>query len=119
MEMLFKLPEGKPPFIGVVFDTVEEAMLNKDLLEMKTSKFSIMKESYDLHKLSFRLISDNPINIRLYNNIKMDLKAFKAWRGCSHRQLNFGHVVMVSNKPEVVRIDKKLFVLKIDMFITG
>ena len=115
MELFFKIPEGKPPFIGVIFENSEQAELNKDLLEYPTTKFSIMVEAVGNDSMSFRLCSDK--EMRRYEKVKMDYKAYKKWRAYSHLKMNFAHILLIHDQPVVVKINKKLFIIQIESFI--
>ncbi len=115
---MFKLTQGKPPFIGVVFNTLEEAKINEDVLEFKSSRFSIMVTGYG-SDISFRLQCSEHNIIRHYNNVPFDYNLFKAWRVYSHLQINFGHVIMNGDKPQIVILNNKMFVLPIYYFICG
>lgn len=119
MEMMFKLTQGKPPFIGVVFDSIEQAEINKDLLDLKLCKFSIMVTGSNGDNISFRLHSEEPSLLRNYDNIKCDSVLFRKWRVYTHLKINFGHVIINKGKPEIVWIGKKMFVLPIEYFICG
>ncbi|MBK7666666.1 MAG: hypothetical protein IPJ32_04555 [Sphingobacteriaceae bacterium] len=117
MELFFKLPEGKPPFIGVIFENSEQAELNKDLLEYPNAKFSILVEAESNNSMTFRLSTDKLV--RRYEKVKMDYSAYKKWRAYSHLKMNFAHILLIHDQPVVVKINKKLFIIQIESFIQG
>ena len=114
---MVKLTNGKPPFFGVVFENMAEAELNKDLLELKSTKFSIMIMDYGKERISFRLLAENPIVVGIYDNLKYDAVLFRQWRIYTYLKINFGHVILNDNKPEIIRINGRMFVLPISIFL--
>lgn len=122
MELVFKLPEGKLPFIGIAFEESEirqACTLNRDLIDLKeTAQFSGSVVFGSL--LEFRLVSDSPYNLRVYKGLKFkenDLKVFKHLTA-RQREFNFGHVLNKFDRHELVKTlpGRKNFVLKLSDF---
>ena len=116
MELIFKLPKGKPPFIGILFENIFQAStLNQDFVnELQGSIFTIHMEP--IAKMNLRLICENPISIRHYSNLKYDKEKLHAWQKRVSGQVNFGHLMKVYDTDTIVKTmtKQKNFVLKIE-----
>ncbi|MBA3663234.1 MAG: hypothetical protein H0W61_03375 [Bacteroidetes bacterium] len=119
MELVFKLPDGKPPFIGVVFKSANEAaQVNQDLVNYyKDCSFKLLIETGDTIKLKF--ICDEPPLSREYRDLTFNLQKFVSWLHYSeNKKINFSHIIRQKEKETVVRTlkDNKLFVLSVAKF---
>jgi len=121
MELVLKQPEGKQPFIGILFESSYKAGTeNQDLLEKISTKppdFSIELEPH-ANNLTLRLLCRNPIiGIRFYRGIKYNPEKLEKWLRETRfkKPFNFGHVLKEGDKHVVVRAltEKKLFVFSI------
>jgi len=120
MELIFKLPKDKPPFLGILFDNVHIACtLNQELLDQEGAEFNVM---FDLlaNNLSLRLIGNNPSSFYIYHDLKYDKDKFKQWLHYvkPDTRLNFSHLLMVKERHTVVTTirERKLFILKIESY---
>lgn len=120
MELIFKLPENKHPFIGIRFENVKDACtINRDFVEMaKDTRFnaSVIPGSTAI----LNLICENPYSLRVYRDLKFDhhhLKVFqnRAWNS---KAFNFGHVLKKFDHDELVQTlpGLKNFVIKLNDF---
>lgn len=118
MELIFKLPENKPPFLGILFEDMRQAVtLNQDLVNRrKDAIYSISIEPVG-RLLNLRLSAQEPYDVRFYHNLSCDFKKMEAWllQARQSKACNFSHVVKELNHHMVVKTlqDRKLWVLKI------
>jgi hypothetical protein len=121
MELVLKLPSGKPPFIGILFDFNEELgayNINKDLLlNPFKATFAIAFDPYG-KETDLRMLCSNPLSIRFYRNLKYNPTALEGFLRSTRfiKQFNFSHLIRCDGKETVVRAspENKLFVIKID-----
>lgn len=119
MELVFKLPKGKIPFIGVIFQNLyESATLNQDLVNsFKNSNYKIVMEQIK-SEINLRLICEEHLLVRFYNGLKYDKMKLDAWLYLTQKsqQFNFSHLVKEGDKEIVVKTlkNQKLFVLKVE-----
>jgi hypothetical protein len=125
MELVLKMPQGKPPFLGIVFDNVREACtLNQDLVnEYAGSVYTISIESPG-SEVNIRLVCENPHYIRVYRNVKCDPKKLENFMYLNRlsRGFNFSHLLRDFDREIVVKTLEryKLFVLKIQgVYLVG
>lgn len=124
MELVLKIPENKPPFIGVLYDgnVFRASTDNKDFVEghklgFSKAKFNLMIEPYSKY-VDLRLSCDSPISIRFYRELVYDPVKLEKW----YRQVrfsktfNFGHVILQRDKHVLVKTTPHLynFVLPLD-----
>lgn len=122
MKLVLKLPDGKPPFIGIEFDNAWEGeRCNKDLmLEFKDEVYTLLIEP--TVKANLRLVSDGKRICRFYNQIEYDSGKLKLWiEKTRHAQVfNFGHTFQEKSKDKICKviIDSKStpFVLKLKRY---
>ena len=113
--VVFLLPKNKPPFIGVM----AEGNLNADLvLEHSKKKFRIILEHYK-PTLNLRLICEEMVTVRFYNDLQHDPEKFRSWMYMIQYSpsVNFGHVTIDNNgklKLQTTSPGSKNFKLKID-----
>jgi len=113
--VVFLLPKNKPPFIGVV----AEGILNADLiLEHSKKQYRIILEYYK-PTLNLRLICQEIVTVRFYNDLQHDPEKFRSWMYMIRfaPYVNFGHVTFDSNgklKLQTTSPGSKNFKLKID-----
>lgn len=113
--VVFLLPNNKPPFIGVM----AEGVLNADLiLEHSNKGFRIILEYYK-PTLNLRLICQEIVTVRFYNDLIHDPEKLRSWLYMIQYSptINFGHVTTDSNgklKLQNTSPGSKKFVLKID-----
>jgi hypothetical protein len=125
MELVLKMPQGKPPFLGVVFDNVREACsLNQDLVnEHASSVYTISIEHSGIH-VNIRLVCEDPHYIRVYKNVKCDPKKLENFMYLNRlaANFNFSHLLRDFDREIVVKTlgRYKLFVLKIQgVYLVG
>jgi hypothetical protein len=118
MELIFKLPKDKLPFIGLRFPSEYHAFsLNRDLIiNFKNSLFNIILEPNGT-MINLKLINVDTGNKRVYEALSFEKdKLIRFINNTRHLEnFNFGHVVQKYDKDEVVRVSEnlKLFVLRV------
>lgn len=120
MELILLLPNGKPPFIGVLFYFPEQAAVtNADLaIDHKKKEFWIVLETYKKH-LNLRLICNDLVSVRFYNHLKYDPEKLKSWlyvvSANKSTLVNFSQLIVMNEKLSVVKTSPKniSFVLKV------
>lgn len=120
MQLIFKLPEGKPPFIGIRFKETELSKaltLNQDFVnENKNHSFNASINLGDI--LCLNLIREDPYKWVRYEGLTYDLHKLKVFRNFTRdaRVYNFGHVLDKFGKDELVKTlqEMKPFVLKLN-----
>lgn len=120
MELVLKIPQGKPPFVGILFAvTHEAAALNADLvINHRHKNYKLIFEVVGTH-LNLRLICEDLVTVRFYNHIKFSPEKLKSWLYIIYSKkvtvINFGHITTVKDKHELVKTtpQSKNFVLKV------
>lgn len=120
MKLIVKLPRGKLPFIGIIVPELDFGQLNQDLvLQFKHADYKIVFE-FRRNKLSMRLISEENLIVRFYNDLVFDEDKQRSWfyRTKNARAFNFSHVEIKDDKEMVVRTKEKLqlFILKVSSY---
>src|SRR5438105_3633071 len=102
MELIFKLPAGKPPFIGVCFKDGDPhpALVNQDLLDL-----------YDPEELAGKVIVGKKARLYLYRHWPKEKRIYdalsflpdklKLFKSKANASVNFGHV-QESNMDHVI-----------------
>lgn len=125
MKLVVKMPEGKPPLIGIEFkDFLESNALNDDLVELH--KYAVFRVVFEFQPkwLNVKLICQEALIIRHYTHVKYDdLEKLKVWLYLTkkHNQFNFCHFYVENGKEKLVKTYKKkmsflLSVAKYDYF---
>ena len=120
MELVLKLPKGKPPFIGILFQSATEAeKLNSDLVvDHRYLNYKIIFEIIADH-LNIRLICEELVTVRFYNHVVYDPEKLKSWlyvlKTGKTTSVNFSHLILKDNKHTLVKAyqQKIYFVLKV------
>ncbi len=119
--LVVKLPKGKPPFIGILFDDKFKAEdSNSDLINNHKDKtFRIIFEFIRDH-VNVRLVCDDALIIISYTHQLYDMEKLKNWfyltRDCKH--YNFSQIYEEGGSWKVAKTFKthKLFVLKVEKY---
>lgn len=105
LELIFKLPKDKPPFIGVVFEKefTAERFNQKWINSYRNDDYKIVFESYN-EGLNLRLTSSIGCNT-VYENLKFDKDKLRRFLYLtkSTKRFNFGHVTIKNDKHIVAR----------------
>lgn len=114
-ELYLKVPENKPPFIGICYtdsaeiaNTENSSIFNSDLpikIDLHPTKLKLDLKVYLGH-------SDIPIEYQVYYNQEDFL--FWTLQAKNAPTINFGHVVKTNNKVEVAMADNKAIFIKAD-----
>jgi len=117
MKAVFKHAEGKPPFIGVLFESDERANINSLFVDRYGDLEFDLSVSTNYGYLYFSLRNEKNNLSHYYRSIKYNDAEYKVWRAYSHLKMNFGHCVMKGDQLTVARTESgKLFVLKLGSF---
>lgn len=116
MELIFKLPAGKPPFVGILFKENEirkAATLNKQFIG-HVCTMSIFAGS----KARVHIGCNDPWMIAVYTDIDWNMHHAKVfWNQADRcRAFNFGHVLQRFNKHEIITTlpERKNFVIQLE-----
>lgn len=121
MKLVVKLPKGKPPFIGVLFeDNLIAARMNQDLiLNFKNCNYQIAFE-FISDKVNLRLVCEDPLIVRFYNNLEYDPVKVKNWfqHTNNSKLFNFSHIVEEYGEIKLARTftGAKNIILKINKY---
>jgi hypothetical protein len=119
MELVFKLPPNKLPFIGIVFDSSFQASsLNSDFVDLyKQSAYSISLENMGNSSIDLKLTCHEPHSAFTYKQLKYSKEKLLAFLPHAYKSesINFSHLVKRYDKETVVKTGKirNLFVLRI------
>jgi hypothetical protein len=124
MELIFKIPPNRLPFIGIRY-TENQGRLphitNRDLIDLpKDTEFEISIVLSEDGKCLLYLICQDPFSRRKYEDLRIDehqLKVFKNYiktNNCT--SVNFGHVIKKFDHDKLVQTQPgmKNFVLRIN-----
>jgi hypothetical protein len=120
MKLIVKLPEGKPPFIGVRFNNSwNAAKTNEDLIEDHHKDIYQVKFVIKKHTLTLQLNCKERSIHRYYKDLEFEPEKLKRWMQITEglSGFNFGHTFINGTKEEVGRFShdlKRLYVLKVD-----
>ena len=121
MELVLKLPKGKPPFVGVLFELeYHGADMNVDLYRTHGNRpYKLILEP-NKKQINLRLICEEIVTVRFYNSLKYNNERLNDWVYLTKnaKAFTFGHVVFKEDKHHPVRIHPggKPFVLKVESF---
>ncbi len=119
MEVVFKHTEGKPPFIGVLFESEKAALINLEFIHHFKNIELTLKVSVPDALFNIDLMSDNT-DLYYYTGLKYDRGQYDIWRRYSHHKMNFGHCYIKDGKLNVARTESgTLYVFKIGRFLQG
>lgn len=120
MELVFKVPEGKPPFVGVCFESIYDAMaLNEHFVHSGPAELFTLAV-HPGTRLKLLLVRNRDFEKATYSDLAFDPEKFRRFRqvtaGC--KRLNFGHVVKERSAHKLVKTmhGNKNFVLRVGEF---
>jgi hypothetical protein len=116
MELIFKLPANKPPFLGIMYvNAYGAAKDNKNLVEEKRTGFEIRLIPV-AHNIHVRIKSKEEGSVFWYKDLRYNKSKLATWMSYATGPINFGHVMRELDKDVLVKtLSKKMpFVLKID-----
>lgn len=94
MKLVVKLPDGKPPFIGVEYENpwIGEKEGREVFKICNGCEFDLVIQPLP-SVLSIRLICEDPFMVKFYSSIEFDKQRFKRWYQIAkaYRIVNFGH----------------------------
>ena len=97
MELVLKVPKGKPPFIGVLFESDQHhsgEKLHADMVEKHGGASYRIVLEHTPSALNMRVICEENVMVYFYNHLSFDAERLKSWlyitKNCG--QFNFGHV---------------------------
>lgn len=118
MELELKLPDGKPPFIGIIFQNEWDGYMNKEWADSyHTSLYQLIFEpAGETLKITF---SSRNWNFKYtYQPVKYDLDKLKKFMQATKgsRVYNFGHIIWKEGNHKVIRTraNARMILFKID-----
>lgn len=120
MKLIVKLPKGKKPFIGILFnDSLESQILNADLVNIFSHISYSIKFNFEAEHVNVQLIGEEEPIIRSYNNLSYDADRLKNWFLLTKnvRDFNFSQIHLNKISQETVALvikTQKLFILKVN-----
>lgn len=123
MKLVLKLPNGKPPFIGIEFENSWQGeRCNKDLiLESRNEIYTLLIEPTP--RVNLRLVSDSKRICRFYDQVEYDKQKLKRWIELTRKAklINFGHTYQEKSKDHICKVyveSKQVpFVLKLEWYM--
>ncbi|MCC6371142.1 MAG: hypothetical protein IT236_09070 [Bacteroidia bacterium] len=120
MELVLKLPKGKPPFIGVLFGVEQQhsgEKMHADMVQKYgRANYRIVLE-HTPSALNMRLICEEHVVVYFYNHLSYDAERLKSWLYITkHNTLfNFGHVGKLTNNHQLLLSmpERKKFFVKV------
>lgn len=104
MELELKVPKDKLPFIGIRFNDAFAAVhTNKEMVELYRKHNFTMTAEYAGGRLNIRIAIDSPLRIWHYNGVKFDKSKLQIFMALPTKQWNFGHVIDVNGRDQVIR----------------
>ncbi len=124
MRLVLKLPNGKPPFIGIEFTKIWQGEKeNKELIiEFKEEIYTLLFEPIG-GTLNIRLFSEQKNIVRYYNGVIYNKDIFKRWIQLTQKNviINFGHTYQENSIDKICTVLKdgvKInFVLKVNRYM--
>lgn len=118
MELVFKLPKGKLPFMGIVFEKeFPAARTNQELVhDYKNCEFIATLEPVNNNQFNLVLKCLDPVLKYEYKNLEFKYDSFLRWMPYANAsEINFSHLIIKNSEHVVVKTSQqhKLFVIKI------
>jgi hypothetical protein len=116
MELDFKLPKGKPPFIGIRFNnSYAAAYTHHEMADEFRNHLLDMTIDRQGKGVDIKIMLDKPMQIWKYYGVKCDLKKLELFLAIPANQWSFGHMIRPFDTDEIVRTtpNNKLFALKL------
>lgn len=118
MELMLKMPKGKAPFIGILFEIEREgAKLHADIVEKyQRENFEVVLE-HTKRVLNLRLLCKDKVMVYFYNHLRVDAEKLNSWlyltRDC--KAFTFGHIIRELDRERLVlsHPSRKRFVVKV------
>lgn len=118
MELVLKLPKGKLPFIGILFDSSSTAgKTNAEIVEQfSKEEFEVLLE-HTQTALNLRLICKARVMVYFYNHLSIAPEKLKSWLYITRdmKLFNFGHIYkeLDDHKLAISSPGRKPFVVKV------
>jgi len=119
MELIFKLPKDKLPFLGIVFESMSQAAkLNSELVDNRQeADYKIKLEPIRDNTINMVLYSFSPTIRKEYKEMRCDLNKMEQWLNLTkyNNAFNFSHLIKEFDREMVVKTSPgfKLWVLKV------
>lgn len=122
-ELFLKLPAGKPPFFGILYQAqaANFAMANNQDLIKVTGRDLHLRLEIAKDTLNCLLEMNGVNDIRFYSGVKFNRSELSAWVKTARRAnvINFGHVIATNDGVKIAKVwqRRELFVLQIQRMI--
>lgn len=118
MELVLKMPKGKAPFMGILFEIEREGeRLHADIVEKyQNESFEVVLE-HTKQVLNLRLICKEKVMVYFYNHLRVDANKLNSWlyltKDC--KAFTFGHINRLLDKDKLVlsHPSRKRFVVNV------
>ena len=120
LELFLKLPEGKPPFIGMLYqpEAANYAMANNVDLMKVTGRDIHLRLEVGKDTLSCALELHEVNDRRFYSDVKFNLRELREWikKARTSSAINFGHVIATQRGPVAAKVwqGRGLFVMPVN-----
>ena len=120
LELFLKLPEGKPPFIGMLYqpEAANYAMANNVDLMKVTGRDRHLRLEIGENTLSCALELYEVNDRRFYSDVKFNPRDLREWikKARTATAINFGHVIATQRGPVVATVwqGRGLFVMPVN-----
>ncbi len=116
MDLVLKLPKGKLPFIGILFEheSVGGRMYSEIIERYPFKEYRVVIENIG-NTINLRLICEETTTVYFYNHLGFDAEKLRSWLYLTKHQkeFNFGHVFNQIDKHQIVKSSpslKKFFI---------
>ena len=115
MELIFKRPDKKLPFLGLLFESEFKASRSNQKVVLAGQPCDMKIDFLGSH-VTLRITNNETGFFHMYQEpISCDVKKFQVWRESTNQPYNFGHIIREYDVDKVVRTqdERKLFVVRI------
>ncbi|MCC6370216.1 MAG: hypothetical protein IT236_04345 [Bacteroidia bacterium] len=118
MRLVLKLPQNKPPFIGILFEneeTIRGEKLHTEIVERYPHCTYEIVFEHTRTALNLRLLCQERVMVYFYNHLGFDAENLKSWLYFTReaQAFTFGHIERVFDKDKLILslpLRKKFFV---------
>ena len=118
LELVLKMPKGKAPFIGILFEIERDgAKLHAEVMERYQNEAYEVVMEHTQRVLNLRLICKEKVLVCFYNHLKVDTAKLNSWlyltKDC--KAFTFGHIIRELDRERLVlsHPSRKKFFVKV------
>ncbi len=105
LELILKMPKGKAPFIGILFEIERDgAKLHAEVVEKYQNQVYEVVLEHTKRVLNLRLICKEKVLVCFYNHLKVDTNKLNSWLYLTKNAnaFTFGHIHRVLDRDQLV-----------------